>query len=152
MKRIVTMILMGVLVSLTMNAQSRLYVLELFGKYRTLPDVVEVHVTGKEARTVNLETYRSMSMPASIDEAKIVEQKVVKDGVTAKEKEVEYRGGQLYYGFYMLSPVIKHDKKLNRYLFFLNQSLAKKNPMNKITMIYMEGKADIDYIKSLIRK
>lgn len=152
MKRIVTMILMGVLVSLTMNAQSRLYVLELFGKYRTLLDVVEVHVTGKEARTVNLETYRSMSMPASIDEAKIVEQKVVKDGVTAKEKEVEYRGGQLYYGFYMLSPVIKHDKKLNRYLFFLNQSLAKKNPMNKITMIYMEGKADIDYIKSLIRK
>lgn len=152
MKRVITMILMSVLVSLAVNAQSRLHVLELLGRYRTLPNVVEVHVTGKEARTVNLETYRSLSMPASIENARKVEQMVVKDGVTAKEKEVEYRGGRLYYGFYMLSPVIKHDKKLNRYLFFLNQSLAKKNPVDKITMIYMEGEADTDYIKSLIRK
>lgn len=152
MKRVVIMILMSVLMSLMMNAQSRLYVSELFGKYRALPDVVEVYVTGKEARTVNLETYRSLSMPASLDEAKIVEQMVVKDGVTAKEKEIEYRGGQLYYGFYMLSPVMKNDMKLNRYLFFLNQSLAKKNSTDKITMIYMDGEADVDYIKSLIRK
>ena len=152
MKRVVTIILMSVLMSLTVNAQSRLYVLELFGRYRALPDVVEVYVTGKEARTVNLETYRSLSMPASIDEAKKVEQMVVKDGVTAKEKEVEYRGGQLYYGFYMLKPVMKNDKKWNRYLFYLNQSLAKKNPTDRITMIYMEGGADVDYIKSLIKK
>lgn len=152
MKRVVTLILMCVILTLTMNAQDRLQVLKLFGRYRALPDVVEVHVTGKEAKSVKLDVYRSLSMPATIDEAKKVQQVVVKDGVKAKEKEVEYRGGQLYYGFYVLSPIVKYDAKRNRYLFFLNQSLAKKNPVDRLIVIYMEGKADVDYIKGLIRK
>lgn len=152
MKRTFSIILMSVVLSLAVNAQGRLHINELFGKYRNLPGVVEVYVTGKEAKAVNLDVYRSLSMPSSASEVKDVEQKIVKDGAAAMDKEIEYRGGRLYYGFYVLKPIKVEDERRNRYLFYLNQSLAKKNPVDKITMIYMEGKAGVDCIKSLIKK
>jgi hypothetical protein len=45
----------------------------------------------------------------------------------------------------------KH-KRSNRYIFFLNQNLARKSPKNVVTLIYMEGSASADKIKKLIRK
>ena len=43
-------------------------------------------------------------------------------------------------------------KRSNRYIFFLNQNLARKSPKNVVTLIYMEGEASADEIKKLIRK
>ena len=62
--------------------------------------------------------------------------------------QVEYRNGQLYYGFYTMPK----RKSENRYIFFLNQNLARKTPKNAVTLIYMEGEASADKIKKLIRK
>ena len=61
---------------------------------------------------------------------------------------MEYRNGQLYYGFYTMPK----SKRSNRYIFFLNQNLARKTPKNVVTLIYMEGSASADKIKKLIRK
>ena len=81
-------------------------------------------------------------------QAEIIESLVVKDGAQAIDKEVEYRNGQLYYGFYTMPK----SKRSNRYIFFLNQNLARKSPKNIVTLIYMEGGASADKIKKLIRK
>ena len=81
-------------------------------------------------------------------QAEIIENLVVKDGAKAIDKEVEYRNGQLYYGFYTLPKY----KRSNRYIFFLNQNLARKSPKNVVTLIYMEGEASAERIKKLIRK
>ena len=81
-------------------------------------------------------------------QAEIIEHLVVKDGSQAIDKEVEYRNGQLYYGFYTMQ-TRKHN---NRYIFFLNQNLARKSPKNVVTLIYMEGEASAEKIKKLIRK
>jgi hypothetical protein len=81
-------------------------------------------------------------------QAEIIENLVVKDGAQAVDKEVEYRNGQLYYGFYTM----KKMKSDNRYIFYLNQNLARKSPKNAVTLIYMEGRASANEIKKLIRK
>jgi hypothetical protein len=47
---------------------------------------------------------------------------------------------------------MKKSKRDNRYIFYLNQNLARKSPKNIITLIYMEGLASPDEIKKLIRK
>ena len=47
---------------------------------------------------------------------------------------------------------MKKGKCDNRYIFYLNQNLARKSPKNIVTLIYMEGEASADKIKKLIRK
>lgn len=153
MKRILLFWVLVVAVS-TAVAQKGYNVNSLFdGRYRKSPNAVEVVVTGVEAAKIKLTKYRSLSVADDADAAKLIEELVVKDGVKAVDKEVEYRGGRLYYGFYTLTASSLKDKEraLNRYLFYLNQNLNSKNPENKVIVIYMEGWAKADYIKSLIR-
>ena len=154
MKRKFLITIMVLMVSLSAMAQNGLQINALFdGRFRKSPKAVEIVVTGKEANTIKLATYRSLSLTDDDEASALMESLVVKDGVTAMDKEVEYRGGKLYYGFYTFTP-IKEGKKsqLNRYVFYLNQNLHRNNPENKVTLIYMEGWASAEYIKGLIRK
>lgn len=133
-------------------SQTGLNVNALFdGRYRKSPNAVEILVRGEEARKIGLTTYRSLSLSSDVKETERIESIVTKDGATAVDKEVEYRGGKLYYGFYTLKPVYVNGRQLNRYLFYLNQNLNNRNPVDKVTVIYMEGRASSKYIKQLIR-
>lgn len=154
MKRKFLITIMVLMVSLAAMAQSGLQINALFdGRFRKSPKAVEIVVTGKEANTIKLTTYRSLSLTDDNEAAVLMESLVVKDGVTAIDKEVEYRGGKLYYGFYTLTPIkVGKKSQLNRYIFYLNQNLHRNNPENKVTLIYMEGWASAEYIKGLIRK
>ena len=147
MKRI-TIILICLLSAMAAIAQTGLNINRLFdGRYKKAASATEIIVTGVQAREIGLTVYHSLSVTDK-NQAELVEALVVKDGVQAVDKEVEYRNGQLYYGFYTM-PKQKHS---NRYIFFLNQNLARKSPKNVVTLIYMEGFANKEEIKKLIRK
>ena len=148
MKRITLIILTCLLASMAAIAQSGLHINRLFdGRYKKAAGATEIIVTGSQAREVGLTVYHSVSV-TDMAQAEIIENLVVKDGSQAVDKEVEYRNGQLYYGFYTMS----RSRQANRYIFFLNQNLARKNPQGVVTLIYMEGFATAAEIKKLIRK
>lgn len=149
MKRFSLIIFICTLAALPVLAQSGLNINSLFdGRFKKDPNATELIVTGSSAREINLKVYHSLKVTQKSHQ-NLIESLVVKDGVKAVDKEVEYRNGQLYYGFYCL-PASKYGD--NRYMFFLNQNLAHKAPKNVVTLIYMEGKATPEQIKKLIRK
>ena len=148
MKRITIIILTCLLTTIAAMAQTGLNINRLFdGRYKKASGATEIIVTGVQAREIGLTVYHSLSVTDK-NQAELVEGLVVKDGAQAVDKEVEYRNGQLYYGFYTM----KKSKRDNRYIFYLNQNLARKSPKNIVTLIYMEGEASADKIKKLIRK
>ena len=148
MKRITIIILTCLLTTMAAMAQKGMNINRLFdGRYKKAPGATEIIVTGSQAREIGLSIYHSVSVTDKT-QAEIIENLVVKDGVQAIDKEVEYRNGQLYYGFYTMSK----QKSSNRYIFFLNQNLARKSPKSIVTLIYMEGSASANKIKKLIRK
>jgi len=148
MKRITIIIMTCLLTTMAAMAQTGLNINRLFdGRYKKAAGATEIIVTGVQAREIGLTIYHSLSVTDK-SQAELVEGLVIKDGAQAIDKEVEYRNGQLYYGFYMMKKS-KHD---NRYIFYLNQNLARKSPKNIVTLIYMEGLASQEEIKKLIRK
>ena len=148
MKRTTIIILTCLLTTIAAMAQEGLSIDRLFdGRFKKATGATESIVTGQQARQIGLTVYHSLSVTDK-GQAELVESMVVKDGAQAIDKEVEYRNGQLYYGFYTMKPV----KRQNRYIFFLNQNLARKSPKNTVTLIYMEGSANSEQIKKLIRK
>ena len=148
MKRIIIIILTSLLTTMAAMSQNGLNINRLFdGRYKKAAGATEIIVTGSQAREIGLVVYHSVSVTDKA-QAEIIESLVVKDGVLAIDKEVEYRNGQLYYGFYTL----QKGKHNNQYIFFLNQNLARKAPKNVVTLIYMEGNASASKIKKLIRK
>ena len=148
MKRITIIILTCLLTSMAAMAQKGLNINSLFdGRFKKATGATEIIVTGYQAREIGLYIYHSLSVTAPA-QRELVESLVVKDGAQAVDKEVEYRNGQLYYGFYTM----KKSKENNRYIFYLNQNLARKSPKNVVTLIYMEGSAAPEEIKKLIRK
>ncbi len=148
MKRITLIILTCLFASMAAMAQNGLNINRLFdGRYKKAAGATEIIVTGSQAREYGLTVYHSVTVTDKT-QAEIIENLVVKDGSQAVDKEVEYRNGQLYYGFYTMP----RQKRTNRYIFFLNQNLARKSPKNVVTLIYMEGEASAAKIKKLIRK
>lgn len=148
MKRITIIILTCLLTSTAAMAQKGLNINNLFdGRFKKATGATEIIVTGYQAREIGLVIYHSLSVTVPA-QRELVESQVVKDGAQAVDKEVEYRNGQLYYGFYTM----KKSKGNNRYIFYLNQNLARKSPKNLVTLIYMEGSAAPEDIKKLIRK
>jgi len=137
------------LTSMAAMAQEGLNINRLFdGRFKKATGATEIIVTGHQAREIGLTVYHSLSV-TDMGQAELIESLVAKDGARAIDKEVEYRNGQLYYGFYSMK---KKKRENNRYIFYLNQNLARKSPKNTVTLIYMEGSANAEKIKKLIRK
>ena len=137
------------LTSMAAMAQEGLNINRLFdGRFKKVTGATEIIVTGHQAREIGLTVYHSLSV-TDMGQAELIESLVAKDGARAIDKEVEYRNGQLYYGFYSMK---KKKRENNRYIFYLNQNLARKSPKNTVTLIYMEGSANAEKIKKLIRK
>ena len=148
MKQFIIIILTCLMASSTAVAQNGLNINQLFdGRFKKATGATEIIVTGSRANEIGLKVYHSLSVTNEI-QAELIESHVIKDGVQAVDKEVEYRNGQLYYGFYTMKSV----KGNKRYIFFLNQNLARKSPKKVVTLIYMEGNATPEQIKKLIRK
>ncbi len=107
----------------------------------------EIVVTGDRAASVKLDVYHSLST-SHMSQVAAIERAVTADGAQAVTKEVEYRNGKLYYGFY----VMQRRNGKGRFIFYLNQSLAREHPQDKVTLIYMEGDVGRQWVKSLIKQ
>lgn len=118
----------------------------LDGHFDNDPNAALTVVMGKPLKEYNLDEYRGLTLKYTPEKAQGIEESVVKDSQSAVDKEMSYRKGKLYYAFLTLP--ITHDGK-NRYLFYLNQTLAKGD---KVILIYMCGKASTDKIRKLIKK
>jgi hypothetical protein len=144
MKRVLTLMIFVVSLAMSASAQKGLHINAIFdGRYADLPEATEIMISGDQLRSYNLTLYHSLTLVDSPKEAARIEALVARDGAHARQREVAYRDGGLYYGFYQLQGI-----NPNRYLFFLNQHRAKGN---KIVVIYIEGSAGIDKIKSMLK-
>lgn len=145
MKRLITLLMLWAIGTSAMMAQNKLNIGQLFdGRYHDDPQASETQITGDKLARYSLSLYRSLTFTDMPEMASVIEPLVIKDGAKAENREVSYRDGGLYYGFYQLFP----RNGLQRYIFYLNQNLNKGN---KIILIYLEGVASRDKIKQMLK-
>jgi len=155
MKRVIIALFMFLATTSTLWAQSGLPIDGLFhGKFKDAPGSTEIVVTGDKAASMGLAVYRSLTVGAGSEAAHEVRRIVTQQGTQAVSREVEYRRGNIYYGYYVLPSYTPTGKRtrLNRYVFFLDQSLNTRGKANQMIVIYMESTADSETIKKLIRQ
>lgn len=109
------------------------------------PGASETTVKGDALKKFALKEYRGLTLQYSKEAESLLETAVKSDAQIADDKEVSYRKGKLYYAFLTLP----RKGRNNRYLFYLNQTLAKGN---QLILIYMEGEASAQKIKKMIKK
>lgn len=133
------------------TAQKGLNINELFdGQFREDKNAVETLISGDALADYDLNYYHSLSLSENPALADRLESLVLKDGATAVDKEVSYRGGKLYYAFYTLPPVKnKVGIAMNRYIFYINQYAVGRDG---IILIYLSGIASRDQVKKLLKK
>ncbi len=141
--------------ALMLRAQAGLEINSLFtGNYINDPNVTETIISGKnkflkDNRLTVLATFRG---PAATYRS-LVERMVLADAAQGIGKNVRYRQGHLYFGLFMLKPVMVNNVKLNRYLYYLDNS-SKPNPT--VLVVYLEGTLNepqvSQFIQSLTRK
>lgn len=150
--RILTLVLLLAATAATVQAQEKLAVGRFFsGDFTSKDGVTAVTVSGKKLRPLNLSLYRSVSVESGNEATPQMESAVKADGRSASSREVQYRDGQLYFGFYTLPPV-GNEK---RYLFFLNSDKAPTKVLTaspRTTLIYMEGQATSDQIRTMLKQ
>lgn len=145
MKRILTLLMLWAIGASAAHAQEHLATKALFdGRYHDEPRASETQISGSKLQKYMLSLYRSLTLTDMPEAAADIEPLVTRDASKAIDREVSYRDGGLYYGFYQLKP----RSGLQRYLFYLNQN---RNGGNKIILIYLEGHASRDKIKEMLK-
>ena len=128
-------------------AQKGLHVAKVFdGRYAKLPHTVATYVTGDAVEKYDIDLYRSLSATCDTKTAAEIENLVLKDGLTATDKETVYRGGRLRYGSFTLP----RKSSSNRYLFYVNKDANSGGSEERIVVVYMTGDASPERIKRLI--
>lgn len=145
MKHLVTLLMLWAIGASATLAQEKLNIGALFdGRYHGDARASETMIEGDKLSKYSLTLYRSLTLTDMPEAAATIEPLVTRDASKAVDREVSYRDGGLYYGFYQLKP--RGPK--NCYLFYLNQN---RNGGNKIILIYLEGTASRDKIKKMLK-
>lgn len=128
-------------------AQEGLSINELFnGRYHSNPNATETIISGNNIHpNLRLTKYHSLTLTDLPEETGELERRVIHDGAKATSRESTYKGGHLYYGFYVLPA----SNGKSRYLFYLNRHLKGGN---KAAIIYLEGNATPDEIKKMLQR
>lgn len=119
-------------------AQSGLEIDRIFGgKYSADPTVTETMMSGDQSflRSHQLSTFATFKGDAT-KYVPIIQPLVMADGAHATARNVRYRDGKLHYAFFVLPPVTANGKRLNRYIYYLNNEKAKKP---SVMVIYFDG-------------
>lgn len=147
MKQRIFIIIMALTLSFPLCAQDGLHISFLFnGQYRSRKDATEILLKGRKLKPYKLSLFRSITLSASATDVSSIERAVLADGSVAIDKEAAYNGSgkKLYYAFYQLT--LKGNTR--RYIFYRNNSLnPPKNRKATVTLIYMEGAADLNELK-----
>lgn len=107
--------------------------------------VTTLTVKGEKLKDTGISTYRSITVTGNDEGSDQLAQAVKHDGAKALTREVSYRDGKLYFGFYVLKP----HASLNRYILYLDRTEGEER---KTTLIYLEGTADTQKIKKFLNK
>lgn len=150
MKRFSLFLMSLLFIGLGMFAQKNLNISKVFGgKYVTDPQVSETVMTGDHRllRKRNLTTLATFSGPYD-KYAAMLQPLVLKDGQKATGRDVRYKNGKLEYSFFILPPTTVDGKKVNRYLYYLNNESRKQN--GSVILIYFDGTIDRFHAETLI--
>lgn len=148
MKQLIIPLLLTLLSPLLANAQNGMAIEQFFDDglpHAQGADVTAVSITGNKLKDYNLDIYRSVSVTGDPELIRKIERAVTRDGTRAESREVSLKEGHLYFGFYTI-PLKAGD---SGYMFYLNTTLTGGN---KATLIYMQGEASPEEIKSLIKR
>lgn len=146
MKRFYLIILLIVGVWSMAVAQRGLNVSPYFTeKFARNPKVAMIFAEGDDLGMKEIEVYRSVTVEGDSRLCTLLTEAVKKDGANAKSKEVSYKEGELYFGFYFMGGYAQR----RRYLLFLNRRPVGKE---KVTLIYIEGDISEKDVKKLMGK
>lgn len=148
MKPLILILLLTLLTAPLTSAQEGMAIAPFFDEgvqHAPGAEVTSVSITGTRLKDYNLNTYRSMSVSGDPDLTRKIERAVTHDGVKAESRKVSLKDGHLYFGFYTLPPLDTD----NRYIFYLNSTLAGGN---KVTLIYLQGKAESSEILKMLKR
>ena len=144
MKRIITILLSSVIYAVAYG-QTGLNVAPFFGdSYASNQKVSMITMTDGQLRDKGVRIYKSISVADDIELADKIGKAVAKDGARAVTKDVSYKKGVLYYGFFSLGGVGNN----RRYLLYLNRRPTGKE---KTTLIFIEGTLDEKAVKRMIK-
>ncbi|MCM1355146.1 MAG: DUF6108 family protein [Staphylococcus sp.] len=150
MKRLLSLLLIFISLSLGVSAQTGLEINQIFGgKYVSDPSVTETLMNGNQKfltkHNLNtLATFRGNSQTYG----PILQPLVLADGSKAIGRNVRYKEGKLQYAYFILPSITVNGKKVNRYLYYLNNENGKKP---SAMVIYFDGKISRDAASELIR-
>ncbi len=147
MKRLISLSIIAIVAVFTAAAQTGLGINELFdGRFRSIPSSQETIIKkGDALEAYNLDLYHSLTIRGVASVADEIEPVVTRDGAKATDREVSYRDGKLYYGFYTLPA----HKGIRRYIIYLNQHPAGGD---KIILLYLQGDASPATVKKLLKR
>lgn len=145
MKKILIIMMLTVMCSLQSQAGEALGINRFFSsKYATNPKVTVIDVSNGDSDG-DISVYRSISVSDDRELADKIAEAVAKDGSKARSKEVSYKQGMLYYGFFSMGGIGKKRK----YILYLNR---RPTGMEKTTLVYIEAGLDETQVKKLINK
>lgn len=127
------------------SAQAGLNVAPFFTEsYASNPDVTMVSYSGEDLEAKGISKYKSIAVADNKALSDKIYKAVAKDGSLARSKEVVYKEGILYFGFYSMGGKGRHRK----YLLYLNRRPTGKE---KTTLIYIEGDLDAETVKKMLK-
>lgn len=142
-------LIIGLIMSLNVSAQSGLNIARLFdGRYHKNKDATEVLMKGRQLNAYKLSLFRSLTLGPQSGNAATIEPLVKADGRNAIDKEMSIQGGRLAMAFYQLPS----RGKTHRYIFYSNSGAGRRTAASKITLIYMEGTATLSELKRTFKK
>lgn len=140
------LIIAAICINIGALAQASPEIKKLFSDYASQDGkTTETIISGDALKGTDLSLYRSLVITGSPDEAESIAERISKCGAKAVSREVKYIDGKIYYAQFSLPP-IGHNG-YNRYLFYLNSHLKGGN---RIMIVFMSGKAQLEQIKKLI--
>ena len=143
MKRLILLLIFVPLMSVSALCQKGLNIAQAFdGRYSKQSYAEEVTVKGDMLLGIDIDYYRALTV-TNAEATEFIRNLVVKDGMSAKLKEVTMRGGKLAYGFYQLPP--SKAVYSDRFIFFYENN-------GRGALIYMEGDATLKQIKKTLMK
>lgn len=126
-------------------AQDGLNIAQFFtDTYGKMNDVTIVNMNYDNPEKGAVRIYKSISVVNNRELSDKIARAVTKDGTSANNKEVSYRDGELYFGFYSMGG----KRSSRRYILFLNK---RPKGVEKTTLIFIEGNLDEKDVKSLIK-
>ncbi len=131
----------------TVSAQEGLAINDLFdGRFHNDRQASENIITGSwSLAAYKLSVYHGLTLSCGSQHMEDLERAVMADGSHAIRREVNYRDGHLYYGFYTLT----QRNRNNRYIFYINRCITGGD---QAILIYLEGKASPEQVKSMLKK